>query len=117
MIKKGSNRWVIYIGGFAFKIPSLYNYKRFLRGLLSNMQEIEFSHVVEFKEKLCPILYHLPFGFLIVMPRVRVLNEGEISKEELNKFCRVKEGNIPAELKSDSFGYYKGRLVAIDYGD
>ena len=116
MIKKGSNRWVFIIGKFAFKIPSLHAYKNFLWGLLANMQEKEFSGIDEFKDRLCPVVFYIPLGLLVVMPRARVLEMNEISKEELKIFCTLTKGYIPAELKHDSFGYFKGKLVAIDYG-
>ena len=116
LLKKGSNRWVFLIGRFAFKIPSLYSYKNFLWGLLANMQEKEFNSIDELKDRLCPVIFYIPFGLLVVMPRARVLKIDEISKEELEKFCTLEEKYIPAELKHDSFGYFKGKLVAIDYG-
>ena len=54
---------------------------------------------------------------LWAMPKVRVLREGELSREVLKKFCTSnKNYTIPAELKYDSFGYLKGKLVAVDYG-
>lgn len=86
-------------------------------GLLANMQEHEFSKIQDMSEKLCPVKFSLPLGLLVVMPRVRVLNEGELSREALEKFCTANDSyTIPAELKHDSFGYFKGKLVAIDYG-
>ncbi len=68
------------------------------------------------KHKLCPVIFHLPLGFLVVMPKVRILVKDELSKEALEKFCIEENFKIPAELKYDSFGYYKGKLVAVDYG-
>ena|SRR5690625_110970 len=116
-LKTGSTRWVFLIGKFAFKIPSFFSWKNFLLGLLANMQEVNFSKILCMKEKLCPIKFHIPLGFLVVMPRVRVLQENELSKTELDLFCICNEHyKIPAELKADSFGYLKGKLVAIDYG-
>ena len=39
------------------------------------------------------------------------------SREALEKFCTCNDKyTIPAEFKHDSFGYFKGKLVAIDYG-
>ena len=117
MNRQGSTRWVIFIGRFAFKIPSLYSWKNFLCGLLANMQESEFSKIHDMREKLCPVIFSLPLGFLVVMPKVRVLREGELSREVLKKFCTSnKNYTIHAELKYDSFGYLKGKLVAVDYG-
>ena len=116
LLRRGSTRWVLLIGGFAFKIPSLYSWKNFLWGLLANMQEVEFNRCVEMKDKLCPIRFFLPLGLLVVMPKVRILTKDELPKEALEKFCVEDDFKIPAELKHDSFGYFKGKLVAVDYG-
>jgi hypothetical protein len=115
-LRKGSSRYVLLIGNLAFKIPSLHSWRNFLWGLLANMQEVDFSTVKDMQDKLCPIKFHIPLGFLVVMPRVRVLEYGEIDKSILEEFCKLDNGTIPAEIKYDSFGYYKGKLVAIDFG-
>jgi hypothetical protein len=80
------------------------------------MQEVEFSKCAEIKHKLCPIKFYIPFGFLIITPKVRILNENELPIEYLKTFCIVDNFIIPAELKFDSFGYYKNNLVIVDYG-
>ena len=116
LLRSGSTRWVLLIGRFAFKIPSLYSWKNFLWGLLANMQEVEFSRCCDMKDKLCPVKFYLPLGFLVVMPKVRILAKDELPKEMLEKFCIGQNFTIPAELKHDSFGYFKGKLVAVDYG-
>lgn len=116
MLRSGSTRWVLLIGRFAFKVPSLHSWKNFLWGLLANMQEVEFSKCVDMQHKLCPVKFYLPFGILVVMPRVKALAKDELPKEALEKFCVEDNFTIPSEAKYDSFGYYKGRLVAIDYG-
>jgi len=115
-MKKGATRWVLFIGKFAFKFPSLFGWKQFLWGLLANMQEKEFSKIKNMKNKLCPVIFSLPLGFLIVMPKIQILKEGELTKEELIIFCISEEFLVPAELKYDSFGYLNGKLVAVDYG-
>ena len=114
---KGSSRWVFVIGNFALKIPSLKSWRRFLYGLLANMQELEFNTMKEAQDKLCPIKFYFPLGFLVIMPKVRVLKDGELTMLQLQEFCINKTYVIPAEHKCDSFGYLNGKLVAIDYGD
>jgi hypothetical protein len=116
LLCSGSTRWVLLIGLFAFKIPSLHSWKNFLYGLLANMQEVEFSKCRDMKDKLCPVKFYLPLGFLVVMPRVKILAKNELSKEALEKFCTEDNFIIPAELKHSSFGYFKDKLVAVDYG-
>ena len=116
LLRTGATRWVILIGQFAFKIPSLRSWRNFLCGLLANMQEVEFSKCNEMKHKLCPVKFYLPLGFLVMMPRVKILSKDDLPKEALEKFCVDDNFTIPAELKHDSFGYFKGKLVAVDYG-
>lgn len=115
-IIKGSTRWCFVLGDYAIKIPSLHSYTNFLNGLLANMNECKFSKCIDFSEKLCPVFFSIPFGFLVVMPLVRVLKKGELSNEYLINFCECNNGVLPAEIKHDSFGYLKGKLVCIDYG-
>lgn len=110
---KGTCRWVFFIKDYVIKIPSLYSYKNYLNGLLANISEYEFSKCKDFQDNLCPVLFSFPFGFLNIMPKVKVLSQGEFSKECLESY--IKNYQIPAEPKFNSFGWYKKRLVAIDY--
>jgi len=115
-ISKGSSRCVILVGKLAFKFPYTYSWKTFLNGLLANMQEVEFSQIKDWEEKLCPIKWYIPLGFLVIMPRVKVLEPHEMTREQLEDFCQIGDFKIPAEIKESSFGWLEGRLVAIDYG-
>lgn len=117
LLRNGATRWVILTERYAIKIPSLEDYKCFLNGLLANMQECLWWKADYCKDCLCPILFSLPGGFLVVMPRCRVLQEDdEVPMGDLDAFCEREDFIIPAERKCDSFGWHKGNLVAIDYG-
>lgn len=115
-MKKGATRFVFIFHNLVIKIPSLYSYKNFLNGLLANMQEVQFSKCTDFKDKLCPIKFHMPLGLMVVMPKAIILTKNEISRQDLETFCRVGQYKIPAEPKCDSFGYLNGKLVVVDYG-
>lgn len=115
-IIKGSTRWVLVINKFVFKIPSFYSWRNFLNGLLCNMQEIQFSKCIDMNNKLCPVLFYLPGGFLVIMPKVRVLQQNELPKYLLEQFCTENQMHLPVEIKYDSFGFLNSKLVAIDYG-
>lgn len=119
LLTNGATRYVLLIGSWAIKVPYLkfgnYQYTgwiAFLNGLLANLQEAQFSATKD--PRLCPVIFHVPGGFLNIMRRAEVLTEG-ISEEEYEKF---QEGafHVPVECKGDSFGYLNGQLVAIDYG-
>ena len=127
-ICNGTTRLVILIGKYAGKIPQIkYGWELFLRGLLANMQEIEFAALKDCR--MCPIKYYISGGWLIIMPRCLPITEEEFlilsydkfwpnSNEDYhpNNVCEKVSFNVPVENKQDSFGYYNGEIVAVDYG-
>lgn len=115
-LKKGATRWVFVTEKYCFKIPALRSYKNFLTGLLSNMQEVEFSRVRYYKPYVCPVFFYIPFGLLVVMPTIDICEWENTCSGYLYLFSRRKHFTIPAESKPDSWGRYKGHLVAVDYG-
>ena len=120
MIRKGATRWVICLGRYAFKLPSLHSYTDFLGGLRSNVFEYktyEYAKEGAFPiDKFCPIVFSLPLGLLNVMRRAAVMKNEEFKHFKVEKFCNMGDYVIPVEHKSDSFGWLNGRIVAIDYG-
>lgn len=112
-VRYGSTRTVILTKNYAFKLPLFYTWKTFLTGLLSNMQEVSFSNV---HEDLCPILFSLPGGFLVVMPRCEPLSLNDFVSIDMQEFVDRPDIRLPVEDKQDSFGWYQGRIVAVDYG-
>lgn len=117
----GCSRTVLLTKRYAFKFPSLYNslgrfgWREFLQGLLANMQEITFART-QWKE-LCPVLFYIPGGFLVVMPRVQILTDEEFLAINLNEFLDTGDYYVPAERKANSFGWLNGEIVAVDYGN
>ncbi len=128
--KQGATRNVFLIGKYAVKFPRLIEWRLFLCGLLANMQETNFWRQLR-NERLCPVIFSIPGGWLIVMPRA-----GEFSGEDHENFDYEDFVNvgfksdvvtlaflgretgwvIPVENKQDSFGWLDGRIVAVDYG-
>lgn len=114
-IESGATRFVLLTGRLAFKIPQPTGWKSFLLGLLSNMQEREFAKTGW--EELCPIFFADPLGLLVVMPRCMPLRRDFWKNEfDYNAFCDRGNSFVPVECKYSSFGRYKGKVVAIDYG-
>lgn len=109
--RRGATREIIIIGQIVVKIPKLMGWKSFLCGLLSNLHERIWSKSNHFKH-LCPIYFSDPLGFIVIMPKCKILTDDEYN---------IKKKNIPTisivEGKCDSWGYYKERLVAVDYGN
>lgn len=80
------------------------------------MSEVRTSKLEHFSKKVCPIIAYIPGGWLVVMPKAKILEDAEIEKRDLISFCHIEDNcNIPAEYKPDSFGWLNGKLVAIDY--
>lgn len=109
--RRGMNRWVILTRRYAFKFPALYSWRAFLYGLLNNMNERDWCQAS--KPLACPVLWGLPGGFLIVMPRCEALSEEDFEGLPLEAYRRA---GLVVEAKPDSFGKLNGLVVAVDYG-
>jgi len=114
-IAYGCTRTVFLIGPWAIKIPSVVEWRLFLLGLLANMQERIFSRT-DWPE-LCPVLWSLPGGWLVVMRRAKELTREEYDQTDFSQWIIRDDYVIPAEPKMDSFGWLDGKLVAVDYGN
>ena len=114
-LEYGVTRRVLLVGSLAIKVPSVTEWRLFLLGLLANMQEALLAKTGW--PELCPVLWSVPGGFLIVMRRARVLTDDEFLALDLEHWVQREGYRIPAEIKSDSFGYLDGDLVAVDYGN
>jgi hypothetical protein len=112
----GASRTVLCTRTRAFKVPSLRGWKPFLWGLLANLQEREFGRAGW--PELCPVLWSLPLGLLVVMPRARVCTDADgLTDDDYRRLTHHTDRCVPAEWKPSSWGYLPdGRLVAIDYG-
>lgn len=115
LLKTGVTRAVLLIGPYAFKFPRAHSWKNFLLGLLANMQEVSFSKVGW--PELCPVVFSLPGGFMVVMLRAREMTQQEFDSFEMKVWVERAGYTVPAELKADSFGWLDGSIVAIDYGN
>lgn len=112
IIKTGVTRLVILIGSIAFKLPRFdYGWGGGLRGLLANMQEKTFHTL---SDKACPVLFSIPGGWLIVMPRCQPLTDDQWN--DLQSQGVYDYLPIPVEFKRDSFGVLNNEIVAVDYG-
>jgi hypothetical protein len=118
----GSSRCVIVAYKYALKVPVVWSWRRFLYGLLANLQEVRFSRMKT--RVLCPVLFYLPGGFLNIMPKcVPVMDnsDDEEFNDALNYIWRMSDEdgvdyrNI-VEPKASSLGKLDGRIVAVDYG-
>ena len=114
--RQGITREVFLTRRYAIKIPKLkYGWHKFLCGLLANMQERQFAAAGW--PQLCPVVFSLPGGWLVVMRRAEMLSDAEWAAFNPEAFCETDDYHVPAEFKQDSFGKLDGRIVAVDYGN
>jgi hypothetical protein len=104
------------------------SWKLFLNGLLANMQEVEFSAMR--RQDLAPVVFHLPLGFLLVMPRLQTYMEyfGKLkwganyvplwedmirlryARDEMREF-------MLSDLSLANWAMLRNKPVKIDYGN
>lgn len=124
--KEGSTRWVLLIGRIAIKFPCPSTKKSWLQGLVANMVERELAYTKS--DTLCPVYFSAWWGLFNIVPRVAVLTDEEYIEHVLK--VHPKSPNyvniilwpcndfvLHIEGKSNSYGWYKGKVVAIDYGN
>lgn len=114
MIRSGITRIAWLIGPYAIKVPNVrYGWGNFLRGLLSNMQEARFSPMSD-TFHLAPVLFSLRGGWLNVQRRCAPLSDEQWVLLE-GEGGRWKD--FECDFKRDNFGFLKGRVVLLDYGE
>ena len=116
LVSTGVAREVILVGPWAVKIPKLrYGWRNFLQGLIANMNEATWGR--SGYEGLCPVLFTLPGGWLLIQRRATPLTCAEWCSLDQESFLDRGDYLIPAEWKRDSFGRINERIVAVDYGN
>lgn len=110
--RQGISREVLLTRRLAIKLPKLtYGWRYFLVGLLANMREAEMA--ASGLASLCPVVFYIRGGWLVVMRRAEPLTDAEWHWLDELAFRDVMG---PAEIKRDSFGRLDGRIVVVDYG-
>jgi hypothetical protein len=113
-IARGATRSVLLTKRHAFKFATWNSWPLFLAGLLANMQEREFGTLGW--DGFCPVLWALPGGLMVVMPRAEPMTDYDWEGFNPDHFVHRELYTIPAELKQSSFGFLDGEIVAVDYG-
>lgn len=115
-MRTGATRYVFLIGNFAIKIPRFSSWECFLQGLICNLQEICFSKCDW--PKVCPVIFHLPLGILLIMPRCEPISQEywDVIAPNISAWMSGENYCIPVEHKQNSFGWLNKQLVALDYG-
>lgn len=111
--RQGCYRLVIELSGIVVKIPNPMNgWYFFIKGILANLNEAQTARSRD--RRLCPVIFHL-LGFIIIMPRCRVLNDEEFLAFDWHEFMHRGDVRLPCENKSNSFGWFGDSVVCIDY--
>lgn len=111
--RRGITREVVLFGKYALKFPSIRSWKCFLQGLVSNIKEKEHSRLNN--PYLCPVIFYIPSGILVIQKRAVIFTENEAEKYDLMRISS--EAGIWVEPKASSFGWIDGNIVAVDYGN
>lgn len=114
--KQGVTRLVFIFRRFVIKIPNFtVQHDHFLSGCCANWNERKRWKIfhpcndVDFGKKIAPTLFCSWFGLIQIQARCEILHR-HLSEEEVEYFK-----DVTTDIKCQNFGYYKGRLVCVDY--
>jgi hypothetical protein len=119
----GCTRYAILTKNYAFKFPRLDNRNYYwgwfcciLKSLIANI--VEYNVWKHYKKEcpfLCPIIFHLPFGLLNVMPRCTEILDTDFKLSI--KIAHMALSAIPDVIEKNphNFGFLNGQLVCFDY--
>jgi hypothetical protein len=111
----GVTRYVVLVGSWAIKVPRHELRLAAVPVRAAGEHKSASSPALAWPE-LCPVLFSLPGGWVVVMRRARVMTDAEFESFDVKAWAEHADRIIPVEAKSDSFGWLGDRLVAIDYG-
>lgn len=126
----GTTRLVFVFKKFVVKIPNFtYCFLHFLKGMVANINETQcwkYSKYTKSSELLCPVIYGCSLFLIMkkadVLSHIREVREmtniGNINPEDelRERYGAWIEAGYGGDDKADNYGYYKGKLVKIDYG-
>lgn len=116
---KGCTRIVFIFKYIVIKIPNFqYEHSHFLIGCTSNWEERKYykSHINIIYENnlahfVAPSLWCSWFGLIQIQAKCEPLLR-DLTEEECEFFQSLCKG----DNKKENFGWYKGKLVCVDYG-
>lgn len=105
------------------KVPYYKNWKRFLKGLIANLNEAMLSKSYPESQYLVPVTWSAPGGWLLIMPRVRDCGDPLFHAFMVDLFkCYDPDDQEVFEIRRycecivDNYGMYKGQPRCRDYG-
>lgn len=113
---KGATRVVIPVGRVVIKLPRMYSWAAFLRGLLANLNGRLFWKEMK-HPYLAKIYYADIFGLVLVMERaIDVLSDREVYKSALDFLTECERKGLPVDKHCSNIGVFKTGFKLIDYG-
>lgn len=121
---KGWTRIALMSKNHVVKIPNVLGnrqtqdsaYVLFLCGLIKNVRQSKTSKCNKLVEnKLCPVTFACPGGLFLIMKRATPMNEDQFMNLDYYAFVSGNSYKIQCEKKCNSFGYYGGKPVVVDY--
>lgn len=115
---KGVTRIVLIFNTFVIKIPNfLYSHQHFLQGCYANWSERNYyklhskaSYENNMVEYVAPSFYCSCFGLIQIQAKCEPMREN-LSEEQKLFFQPL----CSSDNKKENFGWYKNRLVCLDY--
>lgn len=113
-MEKGATRLVFTIGKYAIKVPRIYSWRGFLRGLLANLQERLFRNLAP--TLTAKIYYADIFGVVLIMEKAEYIPQHMF--RDVSMFLdKCVEAGLPVDRKPGNVGLINGRYKLIDFGD
>lgn len=113
-MRKGVTRVVFVFKKFVIKIPNFnYCHSHFLQGCYANWSERQYCKIFKNHKDynlVAPSYFCSWFGLIQIQAKCKPLLR-DLSNKEIDKFKFVCKGDI----KKENFGWYKGKLVCLDY--
>jgi hypothetical protein len=121
-VTRGATRNVLLTSRYAIKIPRVFPWSWILFRLGFQCNRLERRYGCLGHQKLCPVLFADRWGILVIMPRCEPAKPLEPYRDLSSRaMCQVEwdywnSQGLPFDNYYFNFGYYEGRLVALDYG-
>lgn len=114
----GITRIVLLIGKYAIKIPNFtYEHRHFLQGCCANWSERKYNkdfndvyYTGNMYEYVAPSYFCSWFGLIQIQARCEPMLE-DLTNEQKEFYYPL----CGTDSKKENFGWYKGKLVCLDY--
>lgn len=114
VIRKGSTRFAFLFGRWVIKVPRWTEWRLFLRGLLANLQERQWSRTGD--DRIARVYVADPIGLMLVMERAQSLPKTFRQRHLDASLAQGRFDGLPQDFHIGNFGFRGRTLIMIDYG-